>query len=146
MRSSWNRALWWQLSWILAAAILCGAAFARGDLPAQREVRLHELPQEARTTLDNIRRGGPHPYDRDASTFGNYEKRLPLAPRGHYREYTVETPGLSHRGARRIVVGCDYQRPSQHREARPLHLPHCRDGGEFYYTADHYRSFRRILE
>lgn len=84
-----------------------------------------ELPPEAHTTLDLIHRGGPFPYDRDGITFQNRERLLPIHPRGYYREYTVPTPGLSHRGARRIVMG---------------------DGGEFYYTADHYESFHRIWD
>jgi ribonuclease T1 len=57
--------------------------------------------------------------------FRNRERRLPNRPRGYYREYTVETPGHSDRGARRIVVGRQ---------------------GEMYYTDDHYRRFRRIIE
>lgn len=84
-----------------------------------------ELPAEARETLKLIRQGGPFPYARDGTVFGNREGLLPRAPRGSYREYTVRTPGQRNRGTRRIV----------------------RSGsGEFYYTADHYRSFRRILE
>ncbi len=130
---------------LLAAALFTAAAFARGDPSALREVRLQELPAEAHRTLQLISRGGPFPFKRDGITFGNFEKRLPLQPRGHYREYTVVTPGLNHRGARRIVVGCERQRKTA-AQAGPLRLPQCRDGGEFYYTADHYRSFRRIVE
>lgn len=131
---------------LVAAAILFpAAALARGDAPRAAEIRLQELPPEARQTLQLIGRGGPYPYERDGITFNNYEKRLPLKPRGHYREYTVVTPGLKHRGARRIVVGCERARP-QPRPERVLWLAHCSDGGEFYYTADHYRSFRRIVE
>lgn len=129
--------------WLLAAAVFAATALARGDLP--RDIRLQELPVEARQTLQLIQRGGPFPHERDGITFGNYEKLLPAAPRGHYREYTVMTPGINHRGARRIVVGCERQR----QDAAPaimLRLAHCRDGGEFYFTADHYRSFRRIVE
>lgn len=139
MRKAATRAL------LLAAALFAAAAFARGDPSALREVRLQELPAEAHRTLQLIRSGGPFPFERDGITFGNYEKRLPLQPRGHYREYTVVTPGLSHRGARRIVVGCERQRNTGV-QAGTLRLPQCRDGGEFYYTADHYRSFRRIVE
>lgn len=130
---------------LLAAALFAATVLARGDPPLQREVRLQELPAEAHRTLQLIRRGGPFPFDRDGITFGNYERRLPAQPRGHYREYTVITPGLSHRGARRIVVGCERQR-SAAAQTGPLWLPQCRDGGEFYYTADHYHSFRRIVE
>lgn len=83
------------------------------------------LPQEGRETLELIRDGGPYPYDRDGITFGNREGILPSQSRGYYREYTVPTPGVSHRGARRIVGGED---------------------GDRYYTDDHYESFRQIEE
>ena len=86
---------------------------------------MHELPIEARATLELIKAGGPFPYPQDHRPFGNREQLLPLKPRGYYREYTVRTPGVRDRGARRIVAG---------------------SGGEYYYTADHYRSFRRIRE
>ncbi len=82
-----------------------------------------DLPAEALDTLALVDRGGPYPYDEDDGTFGNFEGILPDRPRGYYREYTVETPGLDHRGARRIVTG---------------------DGGEHYWTDDHYQSFERI--
>jgi ribonuclease T1 len=130
---------------LLAAVLLAAAAFARSDPSLLRNVRLHELPAEAHQTLQLIRNGGPFPHERDGITFGNFEKLLPAAPRGHYREYTVATPGINHRGARRIVIGCERQRPVTV-SATPLRLAQCRDGGEFYYTADHYRSFRRIVE
>ncbi len=84
-----------------------------------------ELPSQARDTLELIEQGGPYPYpDRDGSTFGNFEGLLPDHERGYYQEYTVPTPGLSHRGARRLVVG---------------------DGEETYWTADHYESFDRVI-
>lgn len=88
-------------------------------------VLLADLPREAQQTLVLIKHGGPFPYNRDGIVFGNYEKRLPLRQRGYYREYTVPTPGSRNRGARRIIAG-SYD--------------------EFYYTDDHYRSFRRIRE
>lgn len=83
------------------------------------------LPPEAITTLELIERGGPFPYDRDGTVFQNRERRLPDQPRGFYREYTVETPGSPDRGARRIVTG-----------GNPPEV--------YYYTDDHYRSFRRV--
>jgi ribonuclease T1 len=86
---------------------------------------LANLPIEAQRTVALIKQDGPFPYDRDGVTFGNYEKILPLRQRGYYHEYTVKTPGSRSRGARRIITG---------RES------------EFYYTDDHYRSFRRIQE
>lgn len=66
---------------------------------------------------------GTLPYEQDGATFENREGLLPDRPGGHYREYTVETPGSPDRGARRLVIGAD---------------------GETYYTADHYASFARI--
>ena len=81
------------------------------------------LPVEAGTTIALIQRGGPFPYRQDGGVFGNREGNLPRKPRGWYHEYTVDTPGLSHRGARRIITGGD---PPQ----------------AWYYTSDHYDSFR----
>lgn len=144
MQPLWRRVSLRQLAWLIIVTALSVYALARGNLPSS-EVRLHDLPQEAHETLRSIQRGGPYPYDRDGTVFGNYEKLLAQTPQGHYREYTVDTPGVRHRGARRIVVGCERQRPTP-QSASLLRLAHCRDGGEFYYTADHYRSFRRILE
>jgi guanyl-specific ribonuclease Sa len=86
-------------------------------------ISVEKLPPEAKKTLDLIKKGGPFPYDRDGIVFRNREKILPIAPIGYYREYTVPTPGVRNRGARRIVTG-------QKREA--------------YYTQDHYQSFYRI--
>ena len=92
---------------------------------AAAEIRVEELPHEARATLELIKSGGPFPYPQDGRIFSNRERLLPQKNRGYYREYTVRTPGVRGRGARRIVAG---------------------GAGEFYYTADHYRSFMRILE
>jgi len=86
-------------------------------------VRAADLPPEARETLALIRAGGPFPHARDGSVFANRQGLLPLAARGTYREYTVMTPGRKDRGARRIVAV---------------------NRVKFYYTEDHYRSFRRI--
>ena len=72
--------------------------------------------------------GGPFPYDKDGTVFGNRERLLPGKPRGYYREYTVETPRAKNRGARRIVCGGE----------PPVRPEVC------YYTADHYASFARI--
>ena len=83
------------------------------------------LPPEAIETLALIQRGGPFPYRKDGTTFQNRERLLPTKPRGYYREYTVPTPGARDRGARRFVAG-----------GNPPEV--------FYYTADHYSSFRQI--
>ncbi len=87
-------------------------------------VELEDLPDEASDTVELIDRGPPYPSEQDGSTFGNYEGLLPERERGYYEEYTVETPGSDDRGARRIVVG---------------------DGGELYWTEDHYDSFEQIV-
>jgi len=89
------------------------------------EIDKKQLPKEAIEVIALIRKGGPYPYERDGAVFGNREKRLPVSERGWYREFTVKTPGERTRGARRIVAGRD---------------------GTLYYTDDHYRSFKRILE
>jgi guanyl-specific ribonuclease Sa len=81
------------------------------------------LPPEAHETLRLIARGGPFPHPQDGSVFGNRERRLPGKPRGYYHEYTVDTPGLSHRGTRRIITG-----------GQPPDV--------YYYTDDHYDTFR----
>jgi len=88
-------------------------------------VRTADLPKEVQETLCLIRHGGPFPYARDGAVFANREGRLPPAVRGTYREYTVKTPGSRDRGARRIIAA---------------------ERDQFWYTADHYRSFRRIIE
>lgn len=90
------------------------------DLPA---ISTGDLPEEALAVLALIEAGGPFPYDQDGATFQNREGLLPRRSGGYYREYTVETPGSPDRGPRRIIAG---------------------DGGERYYTDDHYASFREI--
>ena len=108
--------------WLLIAAALVALPVAAFQPSA---VAVADLPPEARETLRMIDAGGPFPYKRDGIVFQNRERRLPEQPRGYYREYTVDTPGLTHRGPRRIVSG---DRP-------PV---------VYYYTADHYKTFRRI--
>ena len=104
---------------------------ARSPLPEDPlpTIAATELPQQGRETYRLIRQGGPFPYTKDGVVFGNRERILPRRQRGYYREYTVETAGVSHRGARRIVCGGEPRSP---------------DG--CYYTSDHYASFRKIVE
>ncbi|MFE4259116.1 ribonuclease domain-containing protein [Streptomyces sp. NPDC056883] len=87
-------------------------------------VRASALPQQARDVLALIDKGGPYQYRQDGTVFGNFEKVLPQKKRGYYHEFTVKTPGERDRGARRIVTG---------------------GGGEFYYTDDHYETFKAVL-
>jgi ribonuclease T1 len=104
----------------LVALLWCSALLGfAGD------IALDQLPAEARETLELIKVGGPFASPRDGAVFANREGELPRRARGYYREYTVRTPDARDRGARRIVAGRD---------------------GEYYYTNDHYRSFRRIRE
>ena len=109
-------------------ALLCVSlalsATARDGSP-DPAIAVTDLPPEARETLRLIDRGGPYPFRRDGVVFKNLEQRLPLKQHGYYREYTVATPGSRDRGARRIITG----------EQPPA---------VFYYTDDHYRSFRRV--
>jgi len=112
------------------------SAFAKGPASSNSiaDVALSTLPIEARQTLNLIRQGGPFPYPhKDGSVFGNFERRLPPQSRGYYREFTVPTPGRKDRGPRRIVAGAGA-------------TGSVATSGEYYYTADHYRTFRRIRE
>ena len=114
------------LTLLCAALIASATVFADGrENPGTREIDVDQLPPEAVVTLQQIDRGGPFPFRRDGVIFQNRERRLPAQENGHYREYTVPTPNVSTRGARRIVAG-----------GQPPVV--------FYYTEDHYRSFSRI--
>jgi ribonuclease T1 len=93
-------------------------------------VALSGLPPQGQEVMEQIREGGPFRYEKDGSVFGNRERQLPSQKRGYYREYTVPSPGLSHRGARRIV--CGGQKP--------------RAPDACFYTEDHYSSFRLIVQ
>jgi len=93
-------------------------------------VAVASLPVQGREVLEQIRRGGPFRYEKDGAVFGNHERLLPAQKRGFYRQYTVPTPGLSHRGTRRIVCG----------GLQPRAPDAC------YYTEDHYNSFRLIVQ
>jgi len=97
--------------------------------PGVAPVALVTLPTQAQQTHRLILAGGPFPYRKDGTVFGNRERLLPLHPRGFYREYTVKTPESRDRGARRIVCG----------GLRPVVPEAC------YYTGDHYTSFQRIV-
>ena len=114
---------------IAASAAVGTPALARGPVNEQATVALQELPPEARQTERLIRAGGPFPYAKDGTVFGNRERLLPRRERGWYREYTVKTPGARNRGARRIVCG----------GTEPRNPEAC------WYTQDHYASFARIV-
>jgi len=120
-----------------AALLACGppAADAGGGAApaATATVAVSQLPTEAQQTLQLIQRGGPFPFRKDGAVFSNREQLLPQRPRGYYTEFTVRTPDARDRGARRIVAG-----------RGPNGDP--ATSGEYYYTEDHYNTFRRIRE
>ncbi len=137
-----GKAWWWLVAGLVLVLSLAQARNYHSHQPAQAttnessefaardevggdKILFAQLPPEGRETLQLIQRGGPFPYPRDGVVFSNFERILPKQARGYYHEYTVKTPGISHRGARRIVCG---------------EVPEC------YYTADHYKSFKRIVE
>lgn len=112
--------------WCSPAIALVKAApqLAKPNTTGVSSIVLEKLPPEAKVTLQLIQKGGPFPFpQKDGTVFLNFERLLPNAPRGYYREYTVPTPGERTRGARRIIAG---QRK------------------EYYYTSDHYNTFSRI--
>lgn len=74
-------------------------------------------------TLERIKAGRRDSHENDGATFGNFEGKLPRKQQGYYKEYVVRTPNIRHAGPQRLIVG---------------------QGGEIYYTPDHYQSFRPI--
>lgn len=121
--------------WIAGAAalslLLSGCVAPSGPTEPARDSGLPtcgKLPDQAPDTIEAIEHGGPYKYPaNDDQRFGNYEGLLPKEPREFYREYTVDTPGINHRGARRIITGGE----------GPVR--------QWYYTADHYESFCEIV-
>jgi guanyl-specific ribonuclease Sa len=112
---------------LVCSAMVVGAfESAQPQFPA---VQREKLPEQAQQVLVSVAAGGPFLYEKDGTTFGNRERLLPSNKRGYYREYTVPTPGVSHRGARRVVCG----------GVQPRLPDAC------YYTHDHYASFRLIV-
>lgn len=105
------------------AAVAGGSAQPRAARDGAARIAWSALPPEARETIARIKKGGPYPYRKDGSAFGNRERHLPPRKAGFYREYTVPTPGAKDRGARRIVASRD---------------------GAFFYSPDHYRSLARV--
>jgi ribonuclease T1 len=125
--------LWWfamLMGFILLACTNLVQARSPQEVSVQATLLVSELPREGQKTYQTIRKGGPFPYEKDGTIFGNRERLLPREARGFYREYTVRTPGVRHRGARRIVCG----------GLVPAEPKAC------YYTEDHYASFRLIVD
>ncbi len=116
-------------SLVVSPLLFSPLAQAKGPVAADglAAMSVAELPRQGQETYEKIQKGGPFPYEKDGTVFGNRERILPNEKRGYYREYTVKTPGSRDRGARRIVCGGKATTPDA-----------C------YYTADHYSSFKRI--
>lgn len=112
----------------VVALLLSVSVFAR-EAAQLGSIAVKDLPPEAQRTLALIKQGGPFSYAKDGVVFGNYEGVLPKQKRGYYHEFTVKTPGTRSRGARRIIAGGE---PAS--------------SGEYYYTDDHYATFKRIKE
>ncbi|TCO57012.1 ribonuclease domain-containing protein [Actinocrispum wychmicini] len=106
-----------------ASAGVAAIHAACGNTSGFSRVNLSALPAQATDTVDLIEAGGPFPFPQDGQVFQNRERILPTCSTGYYHEYTVITPGSSTRGARRVITG---------------------SRGEFFYTADHYASFRLV--
>lgn len=137
VRQHWGRSKMGFISAVVATLVATAGTFlvqARGpeslELPPTAAMPVSALPAQGQQVMGQIRQGGPFRYDKDGTVFFNREGLLPKQQRGYYREYTVPTPGVSHRGARRIVCG----------GTRPVAPDAC------YYTEDHYASFRFIAQ
>jgi ribonuclease T1 len=123
----------WGLAFLLASGLVASTGLQARKNPETTPaslptVALTALPAQAQQTYRLVLGGGPFPYRKDGTVFGNRERLLPGKTRGYYREYTVPTPGSADRGARRIVCG----------GLQPTEPDAC------FYTADHYASFRLI--
>ena len=115
---------------VLTALAVCASPLVAARTVAcavGQSITVQDLPKQGRDTLALIASGGPFSSNRDGISFGNRERALPKAPRGYYREYTVRTPGVRNRGARRIVCGGDQ-----------------RAADTCFYSDDHYQSFKCI--
>jgi ribonuclease T1 len=136
--SGWraHRVLGLAVAVVLTATLSVMGAQARTPVPpstpepAVATITWSGLPPQGRQVMQQIHEGGPFRYEKDGTVFGNRERLLPIQTRGFYREYTVPTPGLKHRGAKRIVCG----------GLKPQRPDAC------YFTEDHYSSFRLIVQ
>ena len=130
---SLNSIKFWLNAFSLLIVLCVCTNLAHGKGLAQEEllgtIFVAELPVQGQQVYALIAQGGPFTHDKDGVVFGNRERQLPAYRRGYYREYTVRTTGVRHRGAKRIVCG-------------GLQV---RSPDTCYYTDDHYASFRKIV-
>lgn len=130
MTIEFKRALTGAVAGAFAAFALLAAAPVFAAPPAcalNQAIAVRDLPKQGQDTLALITAGGPFASNRDGIPFSNRERILPKEKRGYYREYTVRTPGVKNRGARRIVCGGSERSTDQ-----------C------FYSDDHYQSFKCI--
>lgn len=83
-----------------------------------REIALGTV--DLRPTLQRIAAGQRDSHPNDGTVYRNLSRALPQHPSGYYREFVVPTQGLRGPGPQRLILG---------------------DGGEIYYTYDHYQTF-----
>jgi len=103
------------------------------NLPTIAIADLYRCRPQAKSVVAAIKTNGPFEYDRDDITFENREGALPDATNGTYREYTVETPGSSTRGTRRLITsGSRNRQPASYKA--------------MYYTDDHYDTMWLVVE
>jgi hypothetical protein len=75
-------------------------------------------------TIDRIRNGGPKLGKNDGEPYNNKtQPQVREKPPGYWREYVVETPGMTGPGKQRLLVG---------------------GKGEIVYTNNHYKTWRWI--
>lgn len=79
---------------------------------------------DLKPTLERIIAGEKFPHRNDGEVFRNDQSLLPQQPVGYYREYVHPTHGVDGPGVQRIVKG---------------------QGGDTYYTTDHYNTFVRVI-
>lgn len=84
---------------------------------------VYQGPIDLQPTVDRIEKGERNSHRNDGSVFQNREGKLARKRAGYYHEYVVPTPNQRGPGPQRLIIG---------------------QGGEVYYTADHYRTFRKI--
>ena len=77
-------------------------------------------PIDLRPTIRRILAGERDSHRNDGGMFRNREGRLPKQSRAYYREYVHRTAGVDGPGPQRLIVGRN---------------------GDWWYTADHYKTF-----
>ena len=113
---------------IVCLAVLLLAAAAPAPGLARPYEALTEATPDARAkiqaTLDRIGRGERDPHRNDGAVYRNLNRVLPLRARGYYHEYVYRARRYGPVGPERVIAG---------------------QGGDVYYTPDHYETFQRFV-